>query len=129
MNEYKSLIGRTLIEVEGMHKGSERVALTFEDGSILEMVHDQNCCENVEVEDVVGDIRNLMGVPIVRFDEVSSHAEADDEPYSYDSITWTFYSITTLRGTVVLRWLGRSNGYYSERVDLYLDSERLRVDN
>lgn len=66
-----------------------------------------------------GDIGDLVGVPLLRAEESTNR---DDPPASEygppDSWTWTFYRFTTIKGSVQIRWLGTSNGYYSEGVDL-----------
>jgi hypothetical protein len=46
-------------------------------------------------------------------------AEEVDGGYAEDceSGLWTFYKLSTLWANVTIRWLGESNGYYSEVVD------------
>lgn len=109
-----ALLGVTLAEVRGMENGSEEILFVAEDGRQFGMYHEQNCCENVYLEDVEGDVEDLIGSPLTVAEEVDGVAEA---PEYAESHTWTFYRLATAKGWVVLRWLGTSNGYYSESVD------------
>jgi hypothetical protein len=109
-----ALVGVTLQAIGGLGKGSDRVVFEANDGRSWVMRHGRECCETVEVEDVIGDVDDLVGSPIVEASETSQKAERDEWN---ESSTWTFYRLSTVKGTVTIRWLGQSNGYYSEAVD------------
>lgn len=113
--DFSDLIGLTLASVES-DEGS--VTFTTTEGRILRLEHIQDCCESVYIEDICGDLQGLVGSPVLLAEESSN---SDDPPpvgremdYSY---TWTFYRIATANGHVVIRFLGESNGYYSETAD------------
>lgn len=83
--------------------------------------HTQDCCENVYIEDIAGDLEDLAGSPLVMATVVDNIEEPDFKfDYEPESYTWTFYKFATIKGYVTVRWLGTSNGYYSESVDVYL---------
>jgi hypothetical protein len=112
------LSGKTLVRAE---KIGEDV-LEFEDtnGDVYQLYHHQDCCESVYIEDINGDLADLLGTPIIVAEEVSNleHALLEQGPLNdYDeSYTWTYYKLHTIKGGVHIRWYGVSNGYYSERV-------------
>lgn len=90
------------------------------DGRTFLMYHRQDCCEEVMVEDICGDLADLVGTPILFAEESSNENQTPagiQEPDYSESYTWTFYRIGTARGTVVIRWLGESSGYYSESIN------------
>lgn len=110
--EFKDLQGLTLAYIGGAEPGSDQIEFVTTDGRVFCMSHYQDCCESVEVEEIVGDIQALVGEPILAAYETSH----EDDTY-WGSATWTFYTLATNKTTVVPRWLGESNGYYSEAVD------------
>ena len=106
------LKGLTLQSVTGCNVGSREVTFISTDGRKFSMYHYQECCEDVSVEDVVGDVDNIIGNEILNSEERKS----DSEPIEYGDEQWTFYSIATIKGTIDLRWYGTSNGFYSTDV-------------
>lgn len=115
------LIGATLTAVDGCALGSERITFTLADGSSVVFFHDQDCCESVRVDDVTGDPADLVGSPLLMA-EVATLSDNDpgaqQERVDSDSWTWSFYKFATAKGYVTVRWLGASNGYYSEGVSV-----------
>ena len=146
MASITELEGKTITSITGAVKDSDSIVFKTADGLEYAMYHDQDCCESVALEDVCGDIDDLIGSPVLKAYESSTQTldadalpmlfEAAPEIYvaavaevlsgvrrdSDDSNIWTFYRLSTIKGTVVLRWHGTSNGYYSERVDFKLTS-------
>lgn len=110
------LEGLTLVSVDGLAKDSEEVIFTSACGRRFRMFHTQDCCEHVRVDDVIGDVKDLIGQPIVNAYEETNEKEPIPKDSDY-SFLWTFYRIATNAGTLTIKWLGESNGYYSESVD------------
>lgn len=110
MMEYKDLpiVGKTCTSVYARGKGEVR--FICDDGSQWEMWHYQDCCEDVHIEDICGDLEDLTGVPLL-VAEACTNADVKEQ------CTWTFYRFSTIKGSVTIRWIGTSNGYYSEEVD------------
>lgn len=113
LEQFNDLIGHTFASVGG-ERGGDELRFTLPDGSGWRFYHSQDCCETVAIEDIIGDLSDLVGSPILEAEQVSSDAEP--APESAESFTWTFYRFSTVKGTVTVRWLGTSNGYYSESV-------------
>lgn len=112
----KNLIGQTFVSYQKSVDNDELV-LTQADGGYVKFYHERECCESVLIEDINGDLEDLIGSPIIKAEEVTNITDTFGIA-SDDSFTWTFYKIATKKGHVVIRWLGESNGYYSESVDI-----------
>lgn len=117
------LVGRTLTKIE---KDDDNDELIFhcDDGEIYKLYHEQDCCESVSIDDICGDLDDLIGTPILKAEEVSNYEPISKEDIErtksadeWGSCTWTFYKFATVKGYVDIKWFGESNGYYSESVN------------
>jgi hypothetical protein len=116
VNELSAMVGAVVSRIEG-DASSDRLVFHAEDGRAFSFYHSQDCCENVTIEDIAGDLSDLVGSPILMAEEVSNEPEPGfEEECVPESYTWTFYKFATIKGSVTVRWLGTSNGYYSESV-------------
>jgi hypothetical protein len=98
---------------------NEDTELVFENATErFVFFHSQDCCEHVSIEDVCGDLEDLIGEPLLLAEEVEGVTPVEFNEADHESVTWTFYKFATRKGYVDVRWLGESNGYYSEGVSL-----------
>lgn len=112
--EVGTLVGKHLTKTV---RNEDSLVFYCSDGSVYEMLHDQDCCESVYLEDFCGDIDDLCDADIHEFRvDTSDNVDHKDD----DECQWTFYNIRTSKGYVTLRWYGSSNGYYSVDVDFYM---------
>lgn len=123
MKEIKNLDdlkGLVIDSIKINDKYDDEIVFNFQDGNKIKMYHNQDCCENVQIDDICGDINDLIDSEIIHFEERSGESDCNTEIDGrfYESFTYTFYDIQTMRGSVNIKWLGESNGYYSESVSI-----------
>lgn len=114
----KSIINQTITNIVGANQDSDRVEFTLENGKKISMYHCQDCCESVGVDYIEGDINDIIGTPVIEAYEDNEEPETPVWEYAPESHTWTSFTFITEKGKVVIRWLGVSNGYYSESVEI-----------
>ena len=114
----QELIGKTLTKA---HVKDGALLFEANDGSKYRLDGDVYCCNSpATVEDVCGDLKDLVGSPLLQAEEVSSGDAPENPPEgTQESYTWSFYKFATVKGRVTVRFLGSSNGYYSETATLH----------
>lgn len=117
--------GLTLKEVV-VDNTNDRITFHTTCDQQFRMLHHQDCCESVNIEDIEGDWNDLLNLPLVVAEEVSDEEQQvlallmgkpNKSEDADSSETWTYYRLATAKGWVIIRWFGTSNGYYSESVD------------
>ena len=114
-NSLKRIVGRTIVSYDT--NKDNYLEFTFSDGSKTMMQHDNDCCESVYIEDINGDLNNLLNTPLL----VAEERASDDfiEPDNYSGLQkWTFYCFRTIKGSVYIRWYARANGYYGVNINM-----------
>jgi hypothetical protein len=122
----EKMIGATVIAISCLEKESDLVTIVTDIGN-FEFQHDQDCCEDVALNDF--EYEDMVGLVITAASEECSGLEYEAD--SYEHGTWTFYKIEASKdgkgGSLWMRWLGASNGYYSERVDIKFHARKASV--
>lgn len=109
--KFSELLGKTLSEITISESSIDFITNI---GITYSQYHGQDCCENVWLEDYDGDISDLLNSSITMADEVTKSMYEDGE-----SATWSFYKLSTSKGSCTFTWRGESNGHYSETVSLF----------
>lgn len=126
MAKISELVGKTIAEIE---REENFLKFITSDGDRYVMKHEQDCCELVTLEEVIGDLADLINSPIVEASKETNRELPPKDPEWDESHTWTFYKIGSQKGFVTLRWYGESNGYYSEEVSFLKNGERWPSDD
>lgn len=115
----KLLVGRIIAEVI-VSDYTNDITFICKCGHSYRACNTENYCETVRMYDVMGDLDSLVGQEIVEVAECLSHDWPSDVYDSYNeqsiSFTWTTYTIRSKDTTVVIRWIGTSNGSCCEEV-------------
>jgi hypothetical protein len=111
--KFDVLVGEVLDAVD-IDREKDQILLTTRSGRQFLIHHEQKCCETVEISGQDGSFDKLIGKPIV---EARDNA-VDTSEEAADSQTTTTLVFRVDDHTVISRWVGDSNGYYSESVDI-----------
>jgi hypothetical protein len=111
------------LQLKNLEVGGEQIDFITHNGIEFVMLHEQDCCERVVVEDVCGEVEDLTNTMILR---ASSDSRVATEDEASESGTWTFYNISSIKGSLTIRWLGTSNGYYSEGVGFFMNIDSFK---
>lgn len=132
------LIGEVFVQIYESCDNRELIFIK-DNGDKYVFYHEQDCCETVYLDEIIGDLNDLTGSPLLIADEVIDRYNNNEndfdklEPFQKEflggdakyaeSVTWTFYKFATQKGYVDVRWTGESNGYYSESVNIRLETK------
>lgn len=111
--QFSDLKGKIIKSISDLRVGSEEVLIETKDGERYRMWYEPDCCAHCSIDEIHGDVEYLIGSEILLAEEVR-HADGEKKQEYGDSFTWTFYKLSTIKGSVTIKWYGSSNGYYSE---------------
>ena len=106
--DIKTLVGETLAYID-VDPDNNEILLTTESGRKIMIYHEQDCCEHVCLEGNNGEWTELIGKVLI---------ETSQDEERMDGETKTALTFKVSDATVISRWVGTSNGYYSEHVDI-----------
>ena len=105
------MVGKTVTDID-VDRETNRILFTFDDGRQMMFYHDQDCCEFVRITSASGFLCEMRGR--VESVEVDIKSSGDDDGHR----TETTYNFRIGTDAAIVQWIGDSNGYYSESVNL-----------
>ena len=69
MRNVNELVGKILVNIENK---DDELIFHCENGEIYKLYHMQDCCESVSIDDITGDLNDLIGTPILVAEEVNN---------------------------------------------------------
>jgi hypothetical protein len=107
-------VGKVITHVD-IDPEMDQILLTLDSGVEIMIYHARDGCEHVVIEGTDGSWNNLLHKPILLFQHDETRSEV--HPH-YEYRTDTTLTFTVDGASVINRWVGTSNGYYSEKVDI-----------
>lgn len=71
---FNVLIGEVLTSIT---KGKERIFIATQSNKMFVMEHQQDCCESVDIHEILGDANDVIGLPITKAEELESSKHVD----------------------------------------------------
>jgi hypothetical protein len=110
MDRYEGGAIKSIDHVEG--SGGPEVHFNMEDGSVVLVCHDQNCCESVGIDKMdKEDLAMCIGDGPVTFTRTVGRSETVEG-------TYTFITLQSQHNNATFSFRGESNGYYSEEAEM-----------
>lgn len=110
---YEWLIGRVMTDIV-VYNDKAEVAFEMSDRRTYKVFHEHELCEEVYIEDIDGDLYDLIGSPLLLAESGFGDLELD-----HKEGTWTTYKFATKHGSVTVRWVGIDCGTCTEVVMLH----------
>lgn len=93
----------------------DSVIITLDNGAVITLGHEQNCCEEVELVDGLNELKALAGSELL-YIEITSEMRNNDE--------YSFVKVQTNKDSATLRWVGSSMNYTTE-VSMFVNDKQV----
>lgn len=66
---FSDLVGKVIYSVSVTYDGNGEILFIMKDGTQYRMHHYQDCCEDVHIEDIVGDLNDIIRTEVLKAEE------------------------------------------------------------
>lgn len=120
VRDISALEGKVLTEIQTLPTDSpmtEELVFICDDGTHYRMGFERDGHPNTYLEDIAGDLADLVGSPVLCAAEDTNQDAPRPEGETDERYNWCFYNLATAKGHVTLRWYASNEANYSACVD------------